>query len=463
LRLASLAIPIIVVSQIAIFPSKVGAAVLAPNVTVTQTTDASPVSAGTAIGFTVTIGNGIGAGDATGVTLTDAVPGGISATPVHWSIDGSTGNPTSFAITGADGSQQLALAGQPIGLAAGASLAVHITSATSFASCDDYLNTATVNVGNETGGPFRAIAGTTVECPTLSITKTADATAVSEGTPIGFKVTVRNGGPGTATNVTVNDPLPAGTGVVWSIASQTGSACSITGRAPTQTLVCSRGDMPLLSGYKVHITSPTTSGSAGSYPNTATASADNSPSANATATIVVRGPALAITTSADAASVTSGDPVGFTVAVTNSATSGTLTATAVSLADPLPAGTGIDWAISPAYTGPGTCSIGGAAGSQVLSCSFGDMAPGAAASAHVTSATTNNATCTTLNNTATVSAGNAPSVHSSATIAVACTGVLGITTPATGWGSMLWAAIPLMGSGFMLLLFAALGRRRRAA
>jgi hypothetical protein len=44
---------------------------------------------------------------------------------------------------------------------------------------------------------------------------------------------------------------------------------------------------------------------------------------------------------------------------------------------------------------------------------------------------------------------------------VACTGVQAITTPPTGWGSTLWAAIPLVGSGFMLLLFAALGRRRR--
>jgi uncharacterized repeat protein (TIGR01451 family) len=435
--------------------------VLAPDVTVTKTADASPVSAGTAIGFTVTIGNSDaeGTGNATGVTLTDPLPSG---TGVLWSIDTSTGNPGAFALTGAAGSQQLTLAGQPINLAAGDSLTVHITSATSFASCTDYLNTATVNVGNETGSPFKAIAGLTVQCPTLSITKKADATPVSEGTSIGFKVTVRNDGPGTATNVMVNDPLPAGTGVVWSIDSQTASACSITGSAPTQTLVCSLGDMALLTSYKVHIISPTTSGSAGHYPNTATASADNAPSVNATATILVQGPALAITKTADAATVASGGPVGFTVTVSNSAVSGTGSATGVSLADPLPAAAGIDWSISPAYAGPGTCSITGSTGSQMLSCSFGDMAPGATASVHVTSSTTDNITCTTLDNTATVSATNAPSLQSSATIAVACTGVQAITTPPTGWG-MVWAAIPLVGSGFMLLLFAALGRRRRVA
>ena len=54
------------------------------------------------------------------------------------------------------------------------------------------------------------------------------------------------------------------------------------------------------------------------------------------------------------------------------------TATNASLSDLLPAGANVNWSISPAYTGPGTCSIGGAVGTQTLTCSFGNIAANAA-------------------------------------------------------------------------------------
>ncbi|HWF57115.1 MAG TPA: hypothetical protein VG520_02045 [Candidatus Dormibacteraeota bacterium] len=430
--------------------------VLAPNMTVAKTADHATVSAGSAIGFTVTItnpGTSTTTGTATSVSLTDPLPAG---TGVSWTITSQTG--TACSITGTAPSQGLGCSFSTF--APGASYSVHITSATTFVSCAEYTNTATVGAGNQTG-TVPSTATTTVQCPTLTITKTADATPVSTGTPIGFVVRVANGGPGTATDVTITDPLPAGTGVDWSIASQTASACSITGIVGSQTLVCSIGSMTADSSYTVHITSPTTSASAGTYPNTATVSASNAPSGNATATVVVQPPALTTTKTADSANVTSGSPVGFTMTVSNSSASGTGTATAVALNDPLPAQTGLDWSISPAYTGPGTCAISGAVGTQTLTCSFGDLAPGASASVHVTSATTANVTCSVINNTATFSAGNAPTQTKLASIVPACGGVLSVSVPPTGLGSLPWAAIPLVASGFMLLLFAAIGRRRR--
>src|SRR5439155_240914 len=136
--------------------------------------------------FTVTVSN-TDLGNATGVTLTDALPGGNAATPVHWTIDGSTGNPAAFAITGADGSQHLTLAGQPISLASGASLTVHVTAATSFTSCATYDNTATIAATNN-AVVDPGSASETVNCPDLAILKTADATPVSTGDPIGFTV-----------------------------------------------------------------------------------------------------------------------------------------------------------------------------------------------------------------------------------------------------------------------------------
>jgi YVTN family beta-propeller protein len=92
---------------------------------------------------------------------------------------------------------------------------------------------------------------------------------------------------------------------------------------------------------------------------------------------------LNVTSTPDAATTNAGAPIGITLAVSNA---GPGVEDNVALSDPLPAGTGVSWSISPAYSGPGTCSIGGAVGSQVLSCSFGNLASGASASLHITSA-----------------------------------------------------------------------------
>ena len=133
--------------------------------------------------------------------------------------------------------------------------------------------------------------------------------------------------------------------------------------------------------------------------------------------VVYEVPSLSFTKTADAATVTVGASIGFTATVSNSAVAGTGTAAGVTVSDPLPAGTGIDWSISPTYSGPGTCSITGAVGAQVLACSFGIMAPGASASVHVSSATTSGS-AGTYSNTATVSATNAPSANASASVTV---------------------------------------------
>jgi hypothetical protein len=89
----------------------------------------------------------------------------------------------------------------------------------------------------------------------------------------------------------------------------------------------------------------------------------------------------------DAQSVLAGNPVGFTMVVKSD---GNGTVQGVTLSDALPtlAGAGINWSISPAYAGPGTCTITGAAPSQTLSCNLGDMASGTQATVHVSSPTT---------------------------------------------------------------------------
>jgi uncharacterized repeat protein (TIGR01451 family) len=129
-------------------------------------------------------------------------------------------------------------------------------------------------------------------------------------------------------------------------------------------------------------------------------------------------PLLSIVQTADAASVAAGSAIGFTVQVSNSGGVGTGTATSVTLSDPLPSGR-LNWSISPAYSGPGTCSIVGGAGSQTLSCTFGNLAPGASASVHVTSGTSTSS-CAAYQNVVTVTATNSSALQSSAAVTVLC-------------------------------------------
>ena len=79
-------------------------------------------------------------------------------------------------------------------------------------------------------------------------------------------MTVINSGTGTANNVTVNDPLPSGTGVNWSL-NPLDPNCAINGTAPTQVLSCTYATVPANTTINIHVTSATAA--AGTYTNTA--------------------------------------------------------------------------------------------------------------------------------------------------------------------------------------------------
>jgi uncharacterized repeat protein (TIGR01451 family) len=102
-----------------------------PDLAITKVADQGTVTAGSTIGFTVTITN-TGGATATGLTLSDPLPPGASGT-IHWSI-ASQSPANTFTITGPVGSQVLTLVNNGSAtLAAGNSLTVHITSPTAAA------------------------------------------------------------------------------------------------------------------------------------------------------------------------------------------------------------------------------------------------------------------------------------------------------------------------------------------
>ena len=411
------------------------------NLTFTKTADASTVNIGDPIGFTVAVSNA-GPGTATGATINDPLPSGPG---ISWSISPAV---TGCQINGTAPTQTLVCG--PTDLAKNGSITVRVVSDTSWTSspavnsCANgnggvYDNTATLTTTN--GSPMQASASTTVQCPDLTFTKTADAATVNIGSQIGFTVAVTNSGAGTATGATINDPLPGGPGVSW-IISPAVTGCQINGTAPTQTLVCGPTDLATNGSITVHVVSDTSwtsapagtvnscdNGNGGVYDNTATLTLTNAPGTTASASITVQCPNLTLTKTADASSVSVGSPIGFTIEATNA---GPGTATAVTLDDPLPAGPGINWTPD-ATEFPATCQIiGTGPAAQSLSCNLGDLAPNADVKIHIVSDTSwTGSGNTTVNscdndnggvydNTATLTPTNAPTLTASADTAVTC-------------------------------------------
>jgi uncharacterized repeat protein (TIGR01451 family) len=138
-------------------------------------------------------------------------------------------------------------------------------------------------------------------------------------------------------------------------------------------------------------------------------------------------PCMSATVQRDAGIVPPGLPIGFTISTANQATPGNAT----TLNAPLPPGLGINWGISPAFGGPGTCAITGPVNNQTLACDFSVLAPGAGASLHIASATTSSS-CGVYRITATATGGGGQ-FQSTDSLTVQCAGpVLGITKTHSG-------------------------------
>jgi uncharacterized repeat protein (TIGR01451 family)/fimbrial isopeptide formation D2 family protein len=419
---------------------------LAPDLGITKTADNETVSAGDPIGFEIELSNSNDpeTGPAKDVTLSDELPSGDG---IDWSIASVTG--TGGFTPAADACQ---ITGDPAtgqeldcdfgDLAPGQGVQVRITSDTTGASCTVYSNTAWLHASNHDS--ISASDSTEVLCPDLDIAKSADASPVDAGDPIGFSIVVSNDGEGTAKNVTLDDPLPGSLalGIDWSVDAVliNGSAvadpstyCSITGSAPNQTLECSFGDMDEGDTAQVQVSSSTSAPDGcvtATLPNEATADADNHAEVRADDSITIECPALAIEKTADDDVVSAGEQIGFWIEVSNSSDAGTGTAKDVTLEDELPGGDGIDWSVA-AVTLNGTavadpsvyCWIAGDAPSQSLACEFGDLGSGDSAAVHVTSGTTQDS-CGTYDNVAMADADNAAGVISpEASTTVECPGL----------------------------------------
>ncbi len=88
----------------------------AASLSVTKSADSASIAAGGIAGYKVILSN-VGSTTASGLTLSDPLPAGIG-NDIQWTIDPTTGNPSSFSITGSTPNQQLVMNGTMSVLAA---------------------------------------------------------------------------------------------------------------------------------------------------------------------------------------------------------------------------------------------------------------------------------------------------------------------------------------------------------
>ena len=350
---------------------------------IVKTDDVDPVTAGNLLTYTMVVTNH-GPSDATGVTVSDPLPAGItfvSATTTQGAVSVVNGT-----LTGTLGN-----------ILNNATATITVTVRVNSATTTNLDNTGTVT-GNEpdpTPGNNRSNQPTVVITRTdLEIVKTDDVDPVTAGNLLTYTMVVTNHGPSDATGVTVSDPLPAG--VTFVSATTTQGTVSVANGLLTGTL----GGLINNATATITVTVRVNASTKTNLNNTATVTGretDSNPSNNQDSepTVVITRTDLEIVKTDDVDPVTAGNLLTYTMVVTNH---GPSDATGVRVSDPLPAGV----TFVSATTTQGSVAVA----NGTLTGTLGNLANNATATITVT-VRVNPSTTTNLNNTATVT-GNDP-------------------------------------------------------
>jgi uncharacterized repeat protein (TIGR01451 family)/fimbrial isopeptide formation D2 family protein len=239
-------------------------------------------------------------------------------------------------------------------------------------------NTATATgTGQVSGSPLQgqgSVGITTAVGADLAVVKTGPAT-VTPGDTVRYTLVVTNTGPGTSTNALVQDALPAGlTGGTW-IATYSGGA---TGHASGSGSVNTNVTLPRGGRATFTITATVSPTFRGVLTNTATVTPtdgdpdpnpnNNSSTSTSTATPVAD---LAIVKTDSETTYTPGQPLVYTITVTNN---GPSFASGARVSDPLPAAiASANWSAVFTPGSSGTAAGGGSIDEEI------DLAPGGTA------------------------------------------------------------------------------------
>jgi uncharacterized repeat protein (TIGR01451 family) len=288
-------------------------------------------------------------------------------------------------------------------------------------TCGPFTNTVSGTFGAAApqtipGSPATATGDVTGCAPSLTINKSGPA-QVTQGTSITYTVTVSNSGNADAFNVQIQDIVPSP--LTNPVGTPSQGTCQTTGN----TVDCDLGTIAGGGSATISITASVPAGQCVTIQNTATGThevdeQDVPIQSSGTVTTQITGcgspgvPALSVTKTADAASVTPPSPIGFTITVANS---GSADANNVTLSDTIPSVPGVTWSIN-GGTGAAQCSLVG----NSLSCNFGTIQAGQSKTVHITSTATSTASCGTFTNVAVATSSNAGSDTGQASVTVQC-------------------------------------------
>lgn len=239
-----------------------------------------PTSLATSVAFAYTISvTNLGPQAATALSVSDALPAGVVfqalAAPVGWSCStpavGSNGTVSCTSPNLAPGSPQ--------------NFAISVTAPVSPGPISDTATVTTnpvdTNLANNSAMVNSSVTAGIATTYDVAIAKTATP-AAAPGGAITYTLVATNNGPGTATNLTVSDPLPSGV-LFQSLTAPGGWACVTPAVGANGTVSCTIASLAVasLQPFVIQATAPNTATLA---TNTATVSSnptDQNPGDNA--------------------------------------------------------------------------------------------------------------------------------------------------------------------------------------
>ena len=253
------------------------------DLSVTKSTSTTTAPAGSTFPYTIVATNN-GPDAASSVVLTDALPSSLLFRSITTAA-GFTCTTPAFRTSGT-------ITCNAATLASGASATFTLTVEVAQGASGAIVNGVTIGsaTSDPNGGNSSTTSGGVAVAPAaadLNITKSTATTFAATGSTITYTIAVNNAGPSTATNVTVNDTLPAGLQFVSATPSQ--GTCNAA-----SPVVCNLGTM--LAGSNATITLVTTvTGTSGTVSNTASVtSAENAvPESSSTAPVPIGATAAA--------------------------------------------------------------------------------------------------------------------------------------------------------------------------
>ncbi len=347
---------------------------LAPQVTlaVTKTDGSATYTPGGTGTYVITVTN-TGLSSANSVTLTDALPAGVTLTATVTCA--ASGSSTCGTVTGAAGETSLGTTGAVV--APGAGNALVFTAPVAFAA--DLATDPLVNSATATDGPSGA-TGTGTDSNgraprvSLAVVKTDNSPTYVPGGTATYVITVTNTGTSDALDVTVHDALPSGvtlTGTVTCAANGVALCGTVTGVAGQVVLGTTGAAIAAGAGNSLVLSAPVafaTDLTSNPLMNTATATdiASGATAAGSDSNTLARNVSLSITKTDGQVTYTPGTTGTYTIVVSNTGVTDALT---VAVSDTLPAGVTIAAPVT--CTSAGTANCGTAVGGAVGSSSFG--------------------------------------------------------------------------------------------